>query len=699
MRSYTIASAVSLVGLVQGCVPLGGFEFELEQSSADAPLLRATAQGPELSEAERVVLEAPECGAARENLRFYASVAHMAGTAGDLQMAEFTQAKMKEFGLENSEIHELNSLLNYPVSRSLEMIDADGKVLFEAPMSEEELEEDPTSHTMWRNLSFLAYGPSGMAAAPLVFANYGRPEDFDVLKAAGIDVQGKVVITRYGECFRGLKAMNAQQRGAVGVLIYSDPEDDGYAVGEVYPEGPWRPSSSIQRGSAQFNSLCAGDPGRPGVEELCGFKTEELIPQIPLLPISYGDAIPLLKALGGKAVPKAWIGGLKDQIEYTFGPSEHDVRITVNNTFVRTPIWNVITTIKGEIDEPVVIGNHRDAWVFGAADPNSGSTVVLEVARSLGKLVKSGWKPKRTIIIGSWSGEEYGLLGSTGWGEEVADTILKDAVAYINTDVGVSGTKISTTASPSLGRAIARALTKVRDPISGKMLSEVWSNKLGTLGSGSDYTVFLDRLGIPSMDLSFNPENGKAYGVYHSIYDSYAWIERNVDPEYELHVALAKVISLIALDFSESEVVPINSVDLAKALDLYVQEVSHLEHKLDMSSLNKAVETFRHAAEKFEAEIVEASPACANKLLSKLERWFLDNDGLPRRKYFRHVLQAPGYYLGYAAQVLPGVQQAISENNLDLAQELVEKLAVMFESSGEKLLTPCHVDRPVAEQV
>ena len=303
-------------------------------------------------------------------------------------------------------------------------------------------------------MTFNGYAPSGDVTAPAVYANYGTPDDFDALAGAGVDVKGKVVLVRYGQCFRGLKAMNAQDRGASAVIIYSDPADDGYGRGTVYPDGPWRPASAVQRGSAQFMSLCAGDPFRAderyaaaglSTESLCSYSANDTVPSIPVLPMSYGDAAPILAALGGAAAPTGFAGGIEG-LEYTLGPSEGTVvRVTADNRFVTTPIWNVVATVPGSLpadeDQPVLLGNHRDAWVFGAADPNSGTAAMIEVARGLGALLEAGWRPKRTIKLLSWSGEEYGLLGSTGWGELNAEA-LKRAVAYLNIDVATSGDQL-----------------------------------------------------------------------------------------------------------------------------------------------------------------------------------------------------------------------------------------------------------------
>jgi len=651
---------------VLACEHLGGFGFDIKYMNHEL----GQQSSCQLNFAEEVVLSVPNNDTARKNLRHYASIEHMAGTSGDLQMAQWTQKKMKEYGLENSKLHTMDALLSYPISRHLELVDKNQEIKFRAPLSEKPLESDPTSNTVWRNMTFLAYTPSGeVSKKQLVYANYGKPEDFDVLEREGIDVKDKVVIVRYGQCFRGLKIMNSERRGAAAVLIYNDPQDDGYRVGKVYPEGPWRPETSVERGSAQFNSLCPGDPqrahGSKSTEEICGYKPSEVIPKIPAIPISYHDAIPLLKSLGGKTVQKDWIGGLTDRLEYRYGPSIDTVNLKTNNTMTVTPIWNVITTIKGSLpahlDRPVILGNHRDAWVFGAADPNSGSSIMLEVGRAFGTLVRSGWRPKRTIIIASWSGEEYGLLGSTGFGEEFEHTLLAKAAVYINVDVGVSGRTFVASASHSLSRELLEVTRKVTDPSTKKRLSDVWDLKVSTLGSGSDYTVFIDKLGIPSFDLRFMPENKKPYGTYHSIYDSYTWIETQADPSMEYHVLLAQICGLLALDFADSLILPISPHDQALAIRQYVQELEEMNIP-GLAKLKKAVEYLHEAALEFSNDD-SIDLTTKNEILGMLERKFLDEKGLPKRKWFKHVLQAPGLYLGYSPEVFPGIQQAFSEKD------------------------------------
>ncbi|CAK9105416.1 Probable glutamate carboxypeptidase ARB_02390 [Durusdinium trenchii] len=693
--SFRVFSVACLCVSAIACVPLGGFEFELEPQGPQGPqpLLR----GPDVTRQgwEQILLDTPCNRTARKNLRRYASTAHMAGTAEDLEMAEFTRDKIRSYGLD-AVIKPMDALLQFPVSRSLDLLDAAGRVKFKAPLIEDEISEDPTSGTQWRNMSFLAYAASGLATSQVVYANYGRPEDFDVLEQQGINVTGRIVLARYGECFRGLKVMNSQDRGAAAVLIYSDPADDGYTVGKTYPDGPWRPATSVQRGSVQFNSLCAGDPRRAASklspEEICGHAEDDLIPSIPAIPLSYHDALPILKDLGGPTAPASFRGTLP--VTYRLGPSEGKVRLFVNSTKVVSPIWNVITTIPGSLsaadDQPVVVGNHRDAWVFGAADPNAGSSVMLEVAKSLGALLKAGWRPQRTIILASWSGEEYGLLGSTGWAESEADGVLKRASVYINTDVGVSGTMFKAAASPSVGRSLVRALAKVNDPVTGEPMDKVWTGKLGTLGSGSDYTVFLDHLGIASCDLSFAQNitgfGAYPYGVYHSIYDSYTWIEKEADPLFLYHVTLAKIINLLVFDFADSDQIPINLADTGKALQSYVAAVrdSHHHAAVDFSPLMVAANAYLNAAVAFHGSDASARSS-RNDILGTAERSFLDKQGLPRRKWFKHILQAPGFYLGYAAKVFPGIDDALENNDLESARDLIRKAAALIQDAAAKI--------------
>ena len=433
----------------------------------------------------------------------------MAGTPGDYHDAHYVLDALSSLPGFEAHIEQRHAMLTYPSGRPhLVAPDMD----YVASLSEDVLANDSTSDTLWRNHTFNAYSPSGNATAPLVYANYGRPEDFDVLAKLGISVQNKLVLMRYGKCFRGLKAMNAESRGAIGSIIYSDPMEDGDAPGrDAYPKGPWRPKSGVQRGSVQFNSRCAGDPWRlyatktkegdnataTTVEDICGYPTEELIPRHPVLPISYGDAEPLLRALGGPIPPtEAGFQGGLDGLVYRVGPLAFDVTLVTQNSFNPGKIPNVIATMEGaDHDEagPVILGNHRDAWVFGAVDPNSGTTALLEVGRCLSALYRNGWRPKRTIILASWSGEEYGLLGSTAFAEmHENEHVMKDAIAYLNVDIAVGGNKrLEASATHSLDKLFLDAASKIPSPDNDpanphKKLIDNVSGEMGTLGSGSD---------------------------------------------------------------------------------------------------------------------------------------------------------------------------------------------------------------------
>jgi len=672
--------------------------------------------GSTLRPTEKDFLAGPNAKNAKENLRFITSQPHVAGTEGDWVMGHYVSQKLTEAGIPQVSTYPLDVLLNYPVSPPNVTLrsSVDDSILYKAKLSEDILEFDDTSDTFWRNHSFHGYSPSGSATAPAVYANYGRREDFEALEKAGIDLKGKIVIVRYGQCFRGLKVMNAQSQGALAVLIYSDPADDGYSHGSVYPNGPWRSPSSFQRGSVQFISKCAGDPMRADpryketVEDICGVGNySELIPNIPSVPMGYGDALVLLQSLGGKSAKDVggddFVGAL--DLAYTVGPSK-DVVIHVSTDHleeVRT-IPNIVGVIPGtlepEEDMPILLGNHRDAWVYGAADPNSGTVALIEVARSFGKLLKNGWKPLRTIYLLSWSGEEYGLLGSTGWAELNYDKLLKRAAVYLNVDTVVSGDSLSVSATPALASAWEQVLTDLQvskhrtefenEPV-GRILdaNANWvMNRpdIKVMGSGSDYTAFLDHFGIASLDFSFGKASGK-YGVYHSIYDSFAWVDAfgGIDEKpgssFDLIEFSSKIWGLLALRMADSDLLPFNHTVQGEALLHYTEAIEKQAGSLDLSDLQDAVVKYNEAAKSVHSICQTGNSghlydaAKCNEILGLTERQFLDKEGLPERPWFKHVLQAPGLFLGYAAEAFPGIQQAIDDSNLNLAQEQVGVVA------------------------
>jgi len=662
-----------------------------------------------LSQAENAFLKVPSNDSARDHLKFIASEPHMAGTAGDLKMAEYVANQFRSFGID-ANIEGFDALLTYPISRALQLETLEGsEALWKADLEEDQLSEDETSSTEWRRKSFFAYAPSGDVAAPLVYANYGSPEDFDALEKLGITVEGKVVIMRYGKCFRGLKVMNAQSHGAVGALVYSDPADDGFQVGPTYPAGPWRPEGGIQRGSSAFASLCGGDPARAAgpntVEESCGYSQQEILPQIPAMPISYRDARPLLKSLEGPIVPEDFQGGL--EFQYHTGPSSFSkVHVVTNNSFVTTTIWNVIAKIPGKLqgdeDRPVILGNHRDAWIFGAADPNSGTAVMLEVARGLGSLLSTGWRPIRSIYFGSWSGEEYNLIGSTYWGEKNADGLLKNAIAYLNVDTAVTGNaQMKVVATPSLSTAFLDTLRHIKDPIQGKSLLEVFAPQIGTPGSGTDYAVFLDHLGIASLDFAFEINPTHDYGVYHSIYDSFDWMEKWGDPTFQYHKTAAQLWGLFALRLADSKILPFDHIAESKTLGLHVDKIEKLDTYtaiVDLQPLRDAIAQYSSAAQKLvsldQRFLLRGSHNEYNDKVSLAERQYLIEEGLPLRKWAKNVKQAPGIYLGYAAEEFPGIVHALRENDIELAQEQVQKaalciqkVAIFLDASSSKSVT------------
>src|SRR5918993_2309660 len=539
--------------------------------------------------AEKVFLDTVTPASARKWLAALTEEPHVAGTPAEKKLADYVLARFREFGL-TSEIVRYDVFLNHPLHVSLKLV---------APVEEDlklredayDVDKDSTHEGMFP--AFHGYGASGKAEGQVVYANYAVPADFTRLESMGISVAGKIVIARYGGAFRGLKVKEAQDRGALGVLIYSDPRDDGYMAGEVYPDGPMRPASAIQRGSVLFLSHVPGDPSTPGWPSTAGAKRltrEQMtnVPKIPSLPISYGEAAKILRRLGGPVVPRDWQGGLP--FTYHIGPGSARVAMDVQMDEGLKAIYNVIATIPGtsEPEKKVILGNHRDAWTHGAVDPNSGSAAQLEVARALAAALKAGWKPKRTIVLASWDAEEYGLVGSTEWAEEHAADLQKNAVAYLNGDAVVTGSELNMSGSPSLLAVALEAAREVNDPKRGGSVGAGWearrrsawatatpvdvnakedakfTSRLAPLGSGSDYTVFLDHLGVPSWDFGFEG----SYGVYHSVYDNFRWMEKYGDPEFLYHAAAARLWGLMALRLANADLVPLRFGTYARDLQV-----------------------------------------------------------------------------------------------------------------------------------
>jgi N-acetylated-alpha-linked acidic dipeptidase len=582
-------------------------------------------------------------------------------------------------------------------------------------------QDDPRVVTPYAGMS-----PSGDVEADVVYANYGSPEDFKKLEALKVDVRGKIVLVRYGQNFRGVKAYVAQEHGAAGVIIYSDPADDGWKKGDKYPKGPWRPDTGVQRGSIGYMFEFPGDPTTPGVASLPSLPDSKRIspdqslqmPRIPTTPLSYHDVWPILSNLGGPESPRDWQGALP--FTYHVGPGPVRVKMHLKQDYAFRTIWDVIGTIPGSQspEQWVVAGNHRDAWVYGAVDPNSGTTALLEAVHGIGELLKSGWKPKRTIVFGSWDAEEEGLIGSTEWGEQHAAQ-LASAAAYFNVDVAVSGPKFGASAVPSL-KQFVRDLTKDVPSPKGGTVYDAWraASETGTqsiitpqeaigdtrrtpaaqahpdvpvgdLGSGSDYSVFLQHLGVPSTDVG----SSGSYGVYHSVFDNFAWFTRFADPDFKYEQEMARVYGLEVIRMADADVLPYDYEEYGKEVAAYIDAAkkksdAKLGNKSpDFSAAARGAKALSDAAAAILAKqkMATGDLAALNSTLMSAERALLIPEGLPNRPWFHHAIYAPGVYTGYAAVVIPGVTEAIDAGDADRTRDQIAALAAALNRAAKVL--------------
>ncbi|MGA9465496.1 MAG: M28 family metallopeptidase, partial [Terracidiphilus sp.] len=607
-------------------------------------------------------------------------------------------------------------LLNQPKVVTVEAYDAAGKLLMSGP-TREHAQGDPGQDDPRVVMPFNGSSGSGDVTGDVVYANYGRLEDFDQLAAQHIDLHGKIVIVRYGGNFRGVKVYIAEQRGAAGVLIYSDPQDDGYFKGDAYPVGPWRPETGVQRGSVQYLFKYPGDPETPGVASTPDLPDSSRIspdgnqPHIISIPISYHDASPILQALKGSSVPQGWQGALpfRYHLGAVSGADGVRVHLVSQQDYQRRTIWDVVGKIKGTEfpDEWVVNGNHRDAWVYGAVDPNSGTAVMLEAVHGIGALLKEGWRPKRTILFCSWDAEEEGLIGSTEWVEQHAQTI-DHAVAYFNTDVGVAGPNFNAAAVPSLKQFVRDVTKSVPSPISGTVYQE-WrlsrdkgdehrgSNaplqpgeevRVSDLGSGSDFTPFLQHAGVPSTDVG----SSGPYGVYHSTFDDYAWFVMNADPKFVYLQEMARVFGLEALRMADADVLPYDYPAYAREISSYIDSAKRKAGDAGMSSVDfapaqAAASRFTSAAAKVHSVQAKASGDTTrlNHALRQAETDLLLPNGLPNRPWYKHSIYAPGEFTGYAAVVIPGVNEAIDAKDAPRASQQLTALTQAIDRAAQTL--------------
>ena len=651
---------------------------------------------------EKDFLKLPKAQNNRKYLHFLTEEPHFAGTPASKRIAEYLRDQYRSWGFD-AHLEEYRVYLPQPQNIQIELVEPDSIRL---NLRENTWIRDKDSYDSRAITPFNAYSPSGDVTAQVIYANRGLPDDYNRLDELGVDVKDKIVIVRYGGSFRGVKAQVAESHGAAGLIIYSDPADDGYMKGDVYPDGPMRPAEAIQRGSLLYIFKYPGDPLTPGVAAKGKVKRLPAaragnVPHLPTTPISYGEARKILAALAGPEVPRGWQGGLP--FRYHVGPGPAKVHLNLDIEYKIRPIYDVIAKIEGseEPDKWVIVGNHHDAWVYGAVDPNSGTSSLMEAARSIGELLKTGWRPKRTIIFAHWDGEEPGLIGSTEWVEEHYAELQKHAAVYFNVDVGVAGPNFSASAVPSLDGFISDIAKKVTDPTSGNSVFERWwqrqhakqaakwndgvpdsaSVRVGRLGSGSDYTAFLDHVGIPALSMGFRGR----YGVYHSILDNFYWMSHWGDPTFEYHAAMSKITGLAVLRFAQADVLPLDYARYAATLFRHARQLeSAWKEKydsvaLDLTLLENRIEQWQELSgklnKKIKAVLAEGKSATGlNELLMQSERDFTTEPGLPGREWFRHRIYAPGFYTGYASKPLPGIAEPVEQNKINIARKELRTL-------------------------
>jgi N-acetylated-alpha-linked acidic dipeptidase len=674
-------------------------------------------------ELEQKLQGIPDPARAESNLRHLTSEPHMAGTESSHRVALWLRDQYREFGFD-AEIVTYSAWLPQPREIKLELTSPEKKTL---ASPEQPFPGDPDTSDKRAAVGFNAYSPSADVTAPVVYVNYGTQEDYRELESVGVSVEGKIAIARYGRGFRGIKTKLAEEHRAVGLILYSDPEDDGYVVGDAYPRGPWRPMSGIQRGSVLYTQLYPGDPLLPFVASTSAPSpdTRRLAPadamslsHIPTMPISAQDAAAILADLGGRHVPRGWQGGLP--FTYHMGPADTKAHIKLVMDYAQRPIYDVIAKLHGRSDDEwVILGNHHDAWVFGAADPGSGTSAMLETGRALGELVRSGWKPRRTIVICEWDAEEPGLIGSTEWVEANRAELQAKAVAYLNTDVGISGPNFGASATPSLKDLVRDAARQVRDPGTGRSVYEAWHGNVtraeqeasgtarqapkgetngqvpvGDLGAGSDFCPFFDYAGIPSIDLGF----GGDYGVYHSLYDDFYWMKHFGDPSFTYHAALARILGVVALRLDEADILPFDYVayasEIARAENELVARVA--KESAQLASLkpvsDASTELMSSAVRESQmlrtAGSVSLDPAKGreiNHALADVEQALLAPGGLAGRPWFKHTIYAPGSYAGYAAEAMPGVSESLDRSDLATLRTEADVLAAALRRAAARL--------------
>ena len=728
---------------------LGSSAFALD-AGTPAPLAGYTAQhSTEETAWEQKFRAMPDPARLRESMKRLSARPHHVGSAYDKDNAEWLLAQLKSYGLD-AKIEVFESLFPTPRLRKLELL---GATKFTARLDEPVLKIDPTSGQKSEQLpTYNAFSRDGDVTAPLVYVNYGAPDDYDKLAAMGVSVKGAIVIVRYGQTWRGIKPKLAAQHGAVGCLIYSDPKEDGYTRGTIYPEGPMRPPDGVQRGSVMDMPVYPGDPQSPGFGATPGGGGGKLIPlaevqtitKIPVMPISYADATPLLESLQGELVPEEWRGALP--LTYRTGPSIAKAHLQLAFNWDRKPLYDVVATIPGATmpDQWVIRGNHHDAWVNGAGDPLSGAVAELDEARGLGDLLKQGWRPQRTIIYCFWDGEEPALLGSTEWVEFHAAELAAHAVAYFNSDGNGRG-YFRAEGSHTLENFINSVTKDVTDPetnmsvwkrerlvdtskANAEARAELRSRpdiRIGALGSGSDYTAFIDHVGVASVNLGFGGED-QGGGQYHSVYDDFYWYTHFQDTDFAYGKALAQTAGTMMMRMADADIIPYQFTDFADTVRTYVGEVKKLadtmraktkqqnadiadgmytaladpKHPrvapvteplppyLNFAPLDQASDDLTTAAMAYDKAFTAhaaSAPTALNLQLLQSERVLMDTGGLPNRPWFQNMIYAPGFYTGYGVKTLPAVRETIEQKEWSNVDAQITRTAAAIEREATLL--------------
>lgn len=689
-RLRATASAV-LAGVVLSSSTGWGQDSILGFSAASAELERKV---------EQRFKAIPSADEEKRQHRLFTSEPHPAGSKRNNELAEYMAAEWRKQGLENVVIRQYDVYSTEPKSTSLEMI---SPVAFKASLREAAYDEDPDTKNPRISAAWTGMSISGDVTAPVVYAHSGNPEDYAVLRKQGIDVKGKIVLVRYSNpySYRGFKALTAQREGAAAILIYSDPAEDGFKKGKVFPEGPWGPETHIQRGAITYDFIVPGDPLTPGWASIPGARRiapqdAQSLPKIMALPLSWADAKPLIENMGGPVAPADWQGGLP--IQYHLGGEQARVHLKIEMDNSIKPYFVVEGRIQGSDvpDQWIVLGNHRDAWVFGGVDPSSGTASMMEMTRAFGALLKQGVRPRRTLVFCSWDGEEVGLTGSTEWGEQFGEELQKKAVAYINVDSSVSGPDFDGSAVGSLTPMLIETTHSLEDP-SGVSLYEAWKNARAKknkesgdvpvtdfvladtrIGSGSDHTVFLNYVGIPVIGLSFDGP----YGVYHSAYDNFYWMNHFGDPGYRYHTLASNLWGVLALRLANADLLPFDFDSYAQNVRAFVKDLGKGRDvsQVDLKSLLLKLAEFEAAGRKLNAAIstvlasksTKASLRSANQSMLQVERNWLNPEGIPGRPWFKHILY--GARFTYAHLELPGLTEAVEQGDWQRANQQAQIL-------------------------